>query len=173
MTTLQQVESSPQIGPWQTRHGLTTRLMSLYQEGLSARETANTLSTEFKLSITRNQVIGKWHRLDLPRRELRSPGRIRKVGTTKKSRDEPRSRSRRSIPLPVPNMVLTPLQPKLELARQQLRVSNLPLLMLEPKGCKFPVGEYPFQFCCRPRLEGFPYCAGHVSLSYQPWKDEL
>jgi GcrA cell cycle regulator len=156
------------------------RLKKLWAEGFSANDIAMTIR-----NVSRNAVIGKIHRLNLPKRELRKstkPGSIIKRRNRPPLRTvfdatpnnvhhtNPKVKQMRAIaeqtravpviktaPLPAPVPGLAPL--------------NLSLLELGPTSCKWAVNEPPkgeqFLFCGHQRKDGSPYCEFHHSRAYQ------
>jgi hypothetical protein len=140
---------------------MAERLVVLHQDGLCFSTIARILAEEFQLGVTKNQAIGKARRLGLrcPDKPPKSPA--------------PRKRSRNSngrlgsLPLPAPPP-LPPLLPASTLPREAWRIENLPVLALNPGECHFPSGGPPYQFCGRPQVEGFDYCAGHLAVMFRP-----
>lgn len=47
---------------------------------------------------------------------------------------------------------------------------NVPksLIELEPRDCRWPIGDSDFQFCAAEIVEGKPYCLKHCKLAYVP-----
>lgn len=156
-------------------------LKKLWADGLSASQIAAQLG-----GVSRNAVIGKVHRLNLPGR-AKSGGQT-KV-RTKRTTSAPRSpnyasrssggtvrtvtRSSGSAALkidtdlvayqnvdmrPVENVVV-PISRKLE------------LVQLTEKTCKWPIGDplqSDFHFCGNDSDETSPYCGYHARLAFQP-----
>ena len=115
-------------------------LMALWAEGIS------TLEIGRRLGVTKNSVVGKVHRLGLPKRQSpisSSPRTPRIAKPTVPIRIKPQT-----VPISV-NMV------KME--------------KLTTGMCKWPEGEpghEDFRFCGQPALEGKPYCAAHCARAY-------
>ncbi len=166
-----------------------SRLRSLWQEGLSTAEIGR------RLSITKNAVVGKAHRLTLPPR----PSPIRKPAEGK-SADPETTRTRREVlrptrtpvaasdrvspftprataPVPVPAPVaaaITPLRPSPPPAPQP--IESRPLVEPRRRGqsCCWPLGEpgtKQFRFCGAEPLQGKPYCTEHAQLAYVRLRD--
>lgn len=89
--------------------------------------------------VTRNAVIGKAHRLGL---------------SVKKAPVAPKRR-----PLPKSEPEVTPID------------GGATIMSLTDRMCKWPIGDpgsSNFKFCGRPVQAGYPYCADHVRMAYQP-----
>ena len=111
---------------------------------------------------TRCSILGKVHRLKLPKRETpdaqktRSPARVR---VKKETRVQAPWKSSGSIP---PTLLrsensLLPLIPSME--------------DLKRNDCRFPSGDYGevgFGFCGRPKKENSPYCEAHYKIAMTP-----
>ena len=111
-------------------------LTKLWAEGLSAAEIGK------KLDITKNSVVGKVHRLGLPKRQ--SP--IKRASTTE------------AKPAAAPKKKAKPEEPKL-----------ITLATLKGSMCAWPEGEPgtpEFQFCGKPSVASKPYCAEHCARAY-------
>ena len=138
------------------------RLRELWVEGHSTAEIGR------RLGITKNAVVGKAHRLDLPGR----PSPIRSGGTA-----GPRAKTKR---LPVPKLVdLVAAQP---LPRTPAAPASPPAVMARPaeppqravragpsQQCCWPVGDpgrAGFRFCDAPVPPRVTYCDEHARLAY-------
>jgi GcrA cell cycle regulator len=114
---------------------LVNQLVQLWQAGLSTAEIGR------RLGISKNAVVGKAHRLDLPAR----PSPIR----------NPVPRVRPEVRRPTP----PPAEPRLA------------GLHAGPPGppCQWPYGhpgQDGFHFCGQPSLPGKPYCPEHAARAY-------
>lgn len=150
------------------------RLRTLWDEGLSTAEIGR------RLGVSKNAVVGKAHRLDLPAR----PSPIRRDGSG------PRA-PRRSAPRRVAGPTLPPLSSTAPVgASAGAGPAMLPILAaLAPKPspspvrvappaprpygrvvtCCWPLGEpgtRSFRFCDEASEPGKPYCSDHVKLAY-------
>ncbi|NQV47500.1 MAG: global cell cycle regulator GcrA-like protein [Rhodospirillaceae bacterium] len=117
-------------------------LMALWAEGIP------TLEIGRRLGVTKNAVVGKVHRLRLPKRQ--SP--ISKSPRTRSSRPNAEM-VRLARPAPPP-------PPKGEMISME---------MLRPGMCNWPEGEpeaEDFRFCGDRVVEGKPYCAHHCERAY-------
>jgi GcrA cell cycle regulator len=149
------------------------RLRSLWAEGLSTAEIGR------RMGVSKNAVIGKSHRLDLPAR----PSPIRRDG----ARKPPAPRR-----LPCPNLTelqnrpvsaSTPLPvrtvpgdihpdpaeaaPPTQIVRETMPVSTA---ILGTQPCCWPIGELGtrgFRFCEVPNEAGKPYCPEHCRIAYR------
>lgn len=113
-------------------------LKDLWDKGLSASQIAGELGE----GVTRNAVIGKAHRMGLS------------------SRPSPVKGEAASTEAPQPRRAPAP-------KKENKKVT---LLDLTERMCKWPIGhpgEADFQFCGKPSLPTFPYCADHCAQAYQ------
>ncbi len=168
------------------------RLRMLWSEGHSTAEIGR------RLGISKNAVVGKAHRLDLPSR----PSPIRREAG-------PNGGSRRAQPRRTAGPTLPPLtstaapppagsgaaatrslaeQPAGERAGTDLaprrtvqplvapatRVQGLPRTYGRTIACCWPLGEpgsKSFRFCCDDSVPGKPYCEEHAKLAYVRVRD--
>jgi len=155
------------------------RLRALWDEGHSTAEIGR------RLGVSKNAVVGKAHRLDLPAR----PSPIRRDGSGGGAR--PRSKPRRiagptlpplsstgtitaSGPTMAPNAAPSPPKP--------LQVPP-PARAVQPPAprpygrvvtCCWPIGDpgtRSFCFCDAESVPGKPYCADHAQLAYVRLRD--
>lgn len=135
---------------WTTeRH---VRLMVHWMNGLSASVIAEKLNEEFKLSLTRNAVIGRAHRTNLTNND-RPQNRI--YGRWGGSKKRPKS-------------AFVPAA-EFEIPMEQRKT----FVELEPHHCRWPVGhpnETGFFYCGGRACETRPYCVGHCSMAYQGFR---
>jgi len=159
-----------------------TRLRELWTEGLSTAEIGR------RLGVSKNAVVGKAHRLDLPAR----PSPIRREGERAPPR---RSVLRRpegptlpplpstvsgSAPLPPPRVAMlaaAPAPAPRPAVPQPPRLQPVPPPP-RPYGrvvtCCWPIGEpgtRSFRFCDDPSEPGKPYCEEHAKLAYVKVRD--
>lgn len=153
------------------------RLRSLWDEGLSTAEIGR------RLGVSKNAVVGKAHRLDLPAR----PSPIRRDGSGT-------SAPRRSAPRRVAGPTLPPLSSTTTIAAAHLSmhsasiapkpppVAPTPRVMPPPAPrpygrivtCCWPIGEpgtRSFRFCDASSEPGKPYCSDHAKLAYVKVRD--
>jgi GcrA cell cycle regulator len=156
------------------------RLRSLWDEGLSTAEIGR------RLGVSKNAVVGKAHRLDLPAR----PSPIRRDGSGTAA-------PRRSAPRRVAGPTLPPLSSTSPIAASGGGSVILPRISaLAPKPvpmppsarvappaprpygrivtCCWPIGEpgtRSFRFCDVASEPGKPYCSDHVKLAYVRVRD--
>jgi GcrA cell cycle regulator len=158
------------------------RLKRLWAEGLSASQIATQLG-----GVSRNAVIGKVHRLNLP-------GRVKAGGTQATARTAPKRTT--SAPR-APNFAARTTTNPARTAPQAVGVAavaqeveavqptefrapsnvvvpmsrKLSLTDLTERTCKWPMGDPlkdDFHFCGSDSADTSPYCKYHARLAYQP-----
>lgn len=135
-------------------------LRQLWNEGLSTAEIGR------RLGVSKNAVIGKAHRLDLPDR----PSPI-KPGATPRPKPP---RKRCNVPKLADIMPLRP-QPAVTMSQPIEPCPGRPALRNEQRkavhSCVWPIGtpgKPGFRFCERQAVYGKPYCAEHCKRAYVP-----
>ena len=156
-------------GEW--TDGAICLLRQYWAEGHSTAEIGR------RLGISKNAVVGKAHRLDLPGRPspIRSSGAISPAPAQPRaprlaemmplSRDRPETAAPAEAPEKAPALPAKPAIARLVPAtqREPAITSNQP--------CCWPVGEpgrAGFHFCGASALLGKPYCGDHAQLAYKP-----
>ena len=165
------------------------RLRAFWAEGHSTAEIGR------RMGISKNAVVGKAHRLDLPARPSpirRDPAAPRPVATGRRPTLPPLRAAQPMAPhLPGPQV--TGPQPVAPLAIAPRREEPKPtaqsaILALPPKttgvvrafprasskACCWPIGEpgtKGFRFCTAAAMGGKPYCTEHAALAYVRVKD--
>ena len=156
------------------------RLKRLWAEGLSASQIAAQLG-----GVSRNAVIGKVHRLNLP-------GRAKAGGSTAASRA-----AKRPAPAPrpanYPSRVTTRTVARAagsNMLKEEIEIDGVETVEIRPVGnvilpisrklvlteltertCKWPIGDPmkdDFHFCGCESADTSPYCGYHAKLAYQP-----
>ena len=152
---------------------VVARLRALWADGHSTAEIGR------RLGVSKNAVVGKAHRLDLPSR----PSPIRRDGS-----GTPRSRTPRRVTgptLPPLNCTRMPLAtPRASLSLDLPSSSPQPQLAPRPLAvpmyagrvvpCSWPLGEpgtKTFRFCDDSSLPGKPYCEAHAAIAYVRVRD--
>jgi len=156
------------------------RLRTLWDEGLSTAEIGR------RLGVSKNAVVGKAHRLDLPAR----PSPIRRDGSGP-------AVPRRSAPRRIAGPTLPPLSSTSSIATSGGGPSMMPRMMVpaprpipvpppvrvaspppRPYGrivtCCWPIGEpgtRSFRFFDESSEPGKPYCSDHARLAYVRVRD--
>jgi GcrA cell cycle regulator len=138
------------------------RLRQLWSEGHSTAEIGR------RMGISKNAVVGKAHRLDLPAR----PSPIRTGGPPRAPRRPPVPRLADTMPLsclrdadiPAPIERSAPtVKPARHAAIASPRTGSQP--------CCWPIGEPgtpAFRFCDDPAPLDMPYCDEHARRAYKP-----
>jgi hypothetical protein len=116
---------------------------------LSFAEIAWRLNDEFNMQMSRNAVIGRVHRMQLPPRvTFKRGGRPVKIAAPKKP-------------------VIVKQKPK---PAAPALPRNLPLLKLKQHDCRYAtVGdEAPYLFCAQATVENSSWCPKHFRIVYTP-----
>jgi GcrA cell cycle regulator len=153
------------------------RLRSMWDEGLSTAEIGR------RLSISKNSVVGKAHRLDLPAR----PSPIRRDPSVVSVPREPAPRRVSGSTLPSmavaepeivepTKVVARPVSPAIPPSRPSLVAAMSTPIRLAPRApaCCWPIGEPgtpSFRFCGDPALSNKPYCGPHADIAYVRVRD--
>ena len=137
------------------------RLVELYHEGRSAAVIAVLLCREGFINVSRNAIIGRCHRLQLPARP-KKPITRRRVRNTAQETEKRRERRRRE-------------QEREQLmdrdTRNKLRCEDVtPLLIsiheLTSNTCRYPYGDHPpFRYCGLP-IAHRSYCLVHAAKCF-------
>ena len=149
------------------------RLRVLWSEGHSTAEIGR------RMGVTKNAVVGKAHRLQLPARPSpirREAGAPRPVAAGRRptlpplrvvASLPPASRREEPRAIVVPEAPAAPPAPK-----PSAVVRAFP--RTAPRACCWPIGEpgtAGFRFCAAEALPGKPYCAEHAAIAYVRVKD--
>ena len=151
------------------------RLRALWDEGHSTAEIGR------RMQVSKNAVVGKAHRLNLPAR----PSPIRRdVAATARAAVPRRVTGPTLPPLsttlveePAPQIVAAPVVTR---APQPAAPRPVPVLRAvpSPRGrnvtCCWPIGEpgtKSFRFCEADASNGKPYCGEHAQLAYVKVRD--
>jgi GcrA cell cycle regulator len=133
------------------------RLRTLWAEGHSTAEIGR------RLNISKNAVVGKAHRLNLPPR----PSPIR--------RHEGESAPRPSVPKRAMGPTLPPLSASMGTPVPGLRtVMPAPKYSQRATPCCWPIGEPgkpSFHFCNAASVANKPYCEEHAAVAYVRVRD--
>ena len=157
------------------------RLRNLWAEGLSTAEIGR------RMGISKNAVVGKAHRLNLPPR----PSPIRRDGNS----GVPRPAAPRRVtgptlpplrmmevaepvvaaPMPAPR----PVVPPKPMVREAAPARSALVRAVAPRVgraavCCWPIGEpgtRSFRFCDAGATHGKPYCAEHAQIAYVKVRD--
>lgn len=157
-----------QVNPWLIPERVA-RLTELYDKGYSGSQIAKALGNEFGLSLSRNSIIGKLHRLGLAR-----PERCR-VSQTLAGRAAKKEQQRRKPPPPKARVfqhgggcaTTAPQAPQdIKTAGPTVISKNLKITDPSFGGCRWPTfGDgADATFCCAP-TDG-TYCAPHARRAY-------
>ena len=147
-------------------------LRRLWSEGHSTAEIGR------RMGISKNAVVGKAHRLDLPGR--RSPIKLRDPSAPKPERRPPRRQAPRTT-LPRLQCLSAQLSAPIPAATSRevktapdLTENCAPIPVTGNHPCCWPIGmpgTPAFRFCDAPALRGKPYCTEHAELAYVRLRD--
>ncbi len=134
------------------------KLRTLWAEGLSTAEIGR------RLNISKNAVVGKAHRLNLPAR----PSPIRRQESGAAVRPVPPKRAH--------GPTLPPLTASVGAPTASLR-AVMPSVKMAPRAtpCCWPIGEPgkpSFHFCNAAAVAGKPYCEEHAAIAYVRVRDK-
>jgi len=140
-------------GPW-LKPGIEARLIELHGEGLSFREIAEKLSAEYDVTLTKNAIAGRCHRLCLKLRvkpRAYGPKEIRK---------------RKRKPIMIEVKIIEPVEVVEPVEEFKPPLEGIDLLDLQFDDCRFPFGEHPhIRYCGKPQFRR-SYCCEHFEKSY-------
>ncbi|MSP04658.1 MAG: GcrA cell cycle regulator [Acetobacteraceae bacterium] len=149
------------------------RLRALWAEGHSTAEIGR------RLGVTKNAVVGKAHRLDLPAR----PSPIRRDGNGGVPRQPaPRRVAGPTLP-PLSSTTLPTVEtapPPRPVAARPTALPAVPRMRAMPRpfaravACCWPIGDpgtAGFRFCDAQAMTGKPYCGDHAQLAYVKVRD--
>jgi len=148
------------------------RLKALWAEGHSTAEIGR------RMGISKNAVVGKAHRLNLPAR----PSPIRRDALPRPApvprAPRPVAPARAAVPPPMLRAApaAAPAAPQPAPAAPVLRAfpAPAPRPRLGSRTCCWPIGEpgtSGFRFCGAEPMGGKPYCAEHAALAYVKPRD--
>lgn len=142
-------------------------LVRMWREGLSATQIAKALGT----GRSRNAVIGRAHRSNLP---MRMESNSRKTNAFGRLRSA-RNMKRKVIYTPVAAArikapTINPRKPKAREAVDLIAPLDVPFLELQRWQCKAVTDDarYAQKFCGHMRAEDSVYCAAHAALYAAP-----
>jgi hypothetical protein len=127
-------------------------------EQKSATELAALIWTEHRVSVSRNSVIGRLHRMGLKveKKKVVHPKTGVPVGSIAYKIISGIKRKLEGAEVPQPACQVIP----------DLGPRNLPLLELGPQDCRWPTTErLPHAFCALQKMAGSSYCRAHHRLS--------
>lgn len=152
------------------------RLRALWAEGHSTAEIGR------RMGVSKNAVVGKAHRLNLPAR----PSPIRR-DVVAAPRPAPARRHtlpplRAALREPLPVLTPQPLRrlepgltaPAATAAPRPVVASPRPFPRVGAKSCCWPIGEpgtSGFTFCTAEAMLAKPYCAEHAAIAYVKVRD--
>lgn len=143
------------------------KLKLLYESGYSCSNIAERLG-----GVTRNAVIGKIHRMNLPLRGNEIP-KIRKKISRRKPNPYAWERAHTPRSAKAVNASPADLEDLANIeARQANDVARTSFVDLEDHHCRFIVGDPKGEhgYCGQERVHGLPYCKHHALRCYQPPK---
>ena len=143
------------------------QLRELWSEGHSTTEIGR------RLGVSKNAIVGKAHRLDLPARpspiKRGAPGGPR---PRRRAKVIPRLADIVLLPscAPTPRSASAPAQREPRPAHAPRAVRRNPVVS-RSETCCWPIGSprHPgFRFCDAPALVAKPYCEDHANVAYRP-----
>jgi GcrA cell cycle regulator len=149
------------------------RLRALWSEGHSTAEIGR------RMGVTKNAVVGKAHRLQLPARPSpirREAGAPRPVSTGRRPTLPPLRVVASLPPTPrreEPRAIVVPVAPAAAPAPKPSAVVRA-FPRMGARACCWPIGEpgtSGFRFCSAEAIPGKPYCAEHAAVAYVRVKD--
>ncbi len=146
-------------------------LRALWAEGHSTAEIGR------RMGVTKNAIVGKAHRLDLPARP--SPIRKQEAGVAPSSAASRRRPSVREATAPARRpAVQAPPPPARTVAAAPVPAPAPSAVRHFPRAsfrsCCWPIGEpgtRDFRFCAAEADPGRPYCADHSAIAYVRARD--
>jgi GcrA cell cycle regulator len=165
-----------------------------WNDGLSASESAKLINIHFTLTLTRNAVIGKRHRLGMVReisymhyktstqraQDMAEQNAVnnakKRLKRAEKLAAQKSSLARQSEIISLKEAVRLAMETEKEQPIAALSTHTRDAVMaLKANSCRFPigiVGAEDFHFCCQPQDAGSSYCAKHRAICtvYVPLK---
>ena len=135
------------------------RLKTLWAEGHSTAEIGR------RMGVSKNAIVGKAHRLNLPAR----PSPIRATAERKPSR--PRRAARVTLPGLQPRPASTKASHVTRSRAAPPRWHAAEPMTLGASRCCWPIGDPgtpQFRFCEATNAAGYPYCPDHCAIAYRP-----
>ena len=143
-------------------------LRALWDEGHSTAEIGR------RLGVTKNAVVGKAHRLNLPAR----PSPIRRASGDAQAPRRTAPRRVSGSTLPTLAVMAPPHRAPESIRAPQPVLRAVPAAPRAPMGrvssCCWPIGEpgtSSFRFCSDTALNGKPYCGEHAAIAYVKVRD--
>lgn len=145
---------------------LIATLRDRHAAGRTMSEIVIDIWTAHGVSVSRNAVISKVHRLHMPARKSQEPRVSKPRAETAKREHKPRSFA------PKPKLVVVP-KPVAPPIPEPIGREGVPFLDHREGQCRWPLWDFltPFsgkRFCGEPVAGKGPYCAYCQSLSYEP-----
>lgn len=137
-------------------------LIRLWALGKSATQ----ISREMDCGISRNAVIGRWHRLGLADRNRSMPVAIREP---RRIRVKPKPASPAISLATKPAVTAGPLPCAPVALPPAPQGPGISLVALTSTACHWPLNDGgPYLFCGAPKDGVGPYCEYHARIAYQP-----
>ena len=153
-------------------------LVQLWNDKVPAGEIALQILQRYKQAYTRNAIIGKAHRMGLPKR-----GRLFKAESQKPKAERthpislPKAEKPKAFKMNPQNHTIAPA-PSQPLWQPEPEPDNIvpigqgcSLLQLENDKCHWPLGDpqqKDFFFCGGKAVSGLLYCGYHARIAYNP-----
>jgi GcrA cell cycle regulator len=158
------------FSPWTPER--IERLRELWAMGLSASQVAARMNAEAREQLfTRNSIVGKVSRLNIPMRNAdmgkrRTSETPRRPGADSTMIFDQTWRWKRMLDADKHVDVVDETDPPPE--------ERVPLIELEETTCRFPIGDprtAEFGFCPHAKVPGLPYCKTHAKRVYNVKED--
>jgi GcrA cell cycle regulator len=129
------------------------------------------------MGITKNAIVGKAHRLDLPARpspirkqdDAGSPAAPRRKPSTREATNTTRRALAQASPPTQPPAATPPAPAPAPAAAAAAAAVVRAFPRASERNCCWPIGEpgtRDFRFCVAEAVPGKPYCSDHVAVAY-------
>ena len=160
--------------PWSPR--LTRVLRRMWRGGCTARQIANALNERYGLTLTRNAVIGKLHRMGMMGERRKPRQRPARVSQRQASRMLSRAQRHRTAPRPAPVKAMpaapAPVRQQSAPAPSSHRRGVTDIMKLKPGMCRWVDGDRGAWVWCGAPTDGGSWCEHHRAIVFRKTKEE-